>query len=120
MSRLARQLESDRATRDSAKAELESRLTQVREDLHARGIGGRVADRIVADATDMALEAADVAQAYKGVIAGTIAALILWFFRHPIIERVEKLLGMAEDEPSRVDELMARIGDLFHAEANKE
>ena len=120
MSRHARRLQSDRAARDEAKAELDSRLAQVREDLHARGIGGRVADRIVADATDMALEAADVAQAHKGVIAGTIAALVLWFFRHPIIERIEKLLGFAEDEPSRVDQLVARIGDLFHADAEKE
>ncbi|MEO6091583.1 MAG: hypothetical protein ABIT04_12055 [Novosphingobium sp.] len=120
MSRLARQLQSDRAARDDARAELDSRLAQVREDLHARGIGGRIADRIVADATDIALEAADVAQANKGVIAGTIAVLILWFFRHPIIARVEKLLGMAEDEPSRVDELLARLGDVFRADAEKE
>lgn len=111
-SQLAHQLHSDRVARDEAKAELDSRLAQVREDLHARGIAGRVADRIVADATDMALEAADVAQAHKGIIAGTIAALILWFFRHPIIERIEKLLGMAE-EPSQVDRLVAHISDLF-------
>ena len=120
MSQLARQLQSDRAVRDSAKAELDARLAQVREDLNARGIGGRIADRIVADATDMALEAADVAQAHKGIIAGTIVALILWVFRHPIVERVEKLLGIGAEEPSHVDQIMTRIGDLFRSDAEKE
>jgi hypothetical protein len=120
MSKLARQLQSDRAARDSAKAELDSRLAQVRGDLDARGIGGRVADRVVADATDMALEAAEVAQAHKGVIAGTIAALVLWLFRQPIMAQLDRLLGRTEEELSSVDQLVAGVGDLFRTDSKKE
>ena len=90
--RLTRKLADDRAARNTARMALNNRLEQVRVDLDARGIGGRIADKVAADATDAAIEVADVARSNKPVIAGTLVALVAWTFRH----RVAALFGYAE------------------------
>jgi hypothetical protein len=79
-------LEQAKAARVLAHERFQSRLLQVQEDLSARSVGGRIADR-AAEAVDQAV---DVAKDSKGVIAGTIAALVLWFFRHPIMDRITR------------------------------
>jgi hypothetical protein len=38
-------------------------------------------------------EALDVADQNRGIVAGTIAALAVWFFRSPIISAIERLVG---------------------------
>jgi len=93
MGRLGDQVQADRAVRDAARGAFETRLTQIRSDLEARGIGGRIADRLGQEARDAFDEAMDVAEQNKGVVAGTIAALALWFLRNPIIAWLEGLLG---------------------------
>ena len=106
MARRSDQLEADKAVRNEARRAFDSRFAQVRQDLDARGVGGRITDKLGEDARDMLSEAKDIAAESKGVIAGTIAALALWFFREPIIawldDRLEfdKLLGLLghEDE----------------------
>ena len=120
MSEAGRQFASDRIARDHAKVALDARLAQVREDLAARGLGGRIADRVVADATDVAVEAADLARAHKGLVAGTIVALVLWVFRNPLIAGVERLLGIGQEEPAGViDTLKARVERLLDLAAEK-
>lgn len=81
---LETQLAASRAARDLAKFDFDARLAQVKTDLEARGIGGRIADRVVADATDLAFEAVDIADENRGIVAGTIVAVGLWVFREPI------------------------------------
>ena len=95
MSRLAKRVEGARAKRDVARGAFDLRLAQVREDLDARGIGGRIADRIGQDAREAFDEAIEVANHNRGVVAGTIAALAIWLFRHHIIAWIEGLAGMA-------------------------
>ncbi|GGC20058.1 hypothetical protein GCM10011371_04690 [Novosphingobium marinum] len=97
MGQLARQLEHDKAVRDSARSQFDTRLAQVKTDLEARGIGGRIADKVANDAMAIADEASDVASEHRGVIAGTIVALALWFLRHPIIAWIDTLLGDEDD-----------------------
>ena len=80
-------LEQAKATRNAAHAAYSESLAQVQEDLSARGIGGRLADR----AGEALAEAVDVANENKGVIAGTIAALGLWLLRGPIIDLAGRL-----------------------------
>lgn len=84
-----------RVARDKARAAFDARLKQVKADLSARGIGERVADRIGGEAIDIIDYAADVARDSKGIIAGTLAALVLWLFRNPIIAWAE---GLFSDE----------------------
>ena len=77
--------EADRANRKAARALFEGRFAQVKDDLAARG----VRDRIVAKAKDDALSVADealaVAMDNKGLIAATVASLLAWAFRAPLL-----------------------------------
>jgi hypothetical protein len=95
MGRLAQRVESARAVRDAARGAFDLRLARVREDLDARGVGGRIADQIGQDAREAFDEAIEVADQNRGVVAGTIAALAIWLFRHPIIAAIEGLMGLS-------------------------
>lgn len=81
----ALRLAADRANRDAARRVFSTRLERIKADIEARGIGSRVADTMVEEvsgAVDMGL---DVARERKGLVAGTIGALLVWIFRQPLI-----------------------------------
>jgi hypothetical protein len=78
--------EADRANRKAAWNLFERRLKQVQDDLAARSIGGRVADKVTEDALDLVDEALAVAKDNKGLIAATVAALLAWAFRAPLLD----------------------------------
>lgn len=80
-------LEQAKVARNAAHRNYRLHLAQVQEDLAARGIGGRIADR----AGEALAEAGEIASENKGVIAGTLAALALWFLRGPIIDELGRL-----------------------------
>jgi len=84
---------AEKAARDGAKQTLDLRVKKVKQDLEVRGIGGRVADEVVGRAKVVFDEAAEIAEEHPGVIAGTIAALMLWILRNPIIGWLDELLG---------------------------
>lgn len=86
------QLAAAKRAREAAHSAFETQLAQVRADLAARGIGGRVADRVSETAAKVADEAIVVADENKGVIAGTIAALVAWCLRKPIGRGVSQLV----------------------------
>jgi hypothetical protein len=89
---LERQVLADKALRDGAKSSFDARLAQVKLDLEARGVGGRVADEVVERAKLVFDEAVDVAQEHPGVIGGTIAGIMLWILRNPIIGWLDSML----------------------------
>lgn len=101
MSAHLRQLVEARTARDAARGIFDARLDQVRRDLDARGLGGRVADRLGEDARFALDEAIDVATESKGIIAGTIAVLALWFMRHPIFAWIS---GMIQEDAGEQEE----------------
>lgn len=84
---------AEKALRDRTKKSLDSRISLVKLDLEARGVGGRVADEIVGRAKIVFNEAAEIAEQHPGVVGGTIAALMLWILRNPIIGWLDELLG---------------------------
>ena len=88
----ARKLNAARAARDSAREAFDAQMLRLRGDPEARSIGGHLADRLSSDARAAFDQALDVASESKGIIAGTIAALALWFLRGPIITWVEDQL----------------------------
>jgi hypothetical protein len=90
---LERQVLADKAAREGAKDTFDSRLAQVKLDLEARGVGGRVADEVVERAKLVFDEAAYVAEEHPGIIGGTIAAIMLWILRNPIIGWLDSLIG---------------------------
>jgi hypothetical protein len=91
VSRLTRVMSSERVRRDTAKAVLSRRVEQLRCDLEARSIGGRIVDKVAGDVSETAAEAADIVRSNKPVVAGTVLALTAWLFRNPIIALVEKV-----------------------------
>ena len=98
MSSDAQQLAQARAARDGARAQFDVSLGQLRGDNEAQTIGARVAERVSDDAKAVVHQALDVASESKGIIAGTVAALALWFLRHPIIAWIEQQLGDQAEE----------------------
>ena len=86
MSKGEAQLLKDRATRERAKAALDNQLAQVKADLAAKGLGARATQKVVEGSREAAEIGLDVARERKGVIAGTIGALLLWLFRKPIAQ----------------------------------
>ena len=98
------QLAADRANRQAARAVFDTRLAQVKADLEARSVGGRIADKAL-DETRTALdEAAAIARESKGVIGGTLALLALWLFRRPIIDALASIFGPDQNEEGHEDD----------------
>lgn len=80
------QVREDRHLRDAARALVEADIENLRADLRVKGIGERALDRITEGASDVYEEAVEVAADNKGALAAIVAALVLWFARHPILE----------------------------------
>lgn len=99
MTPLREQVLEDRHLRDAARALVEADVANLRADLAVKGLGERVMDRITGGASEVYDEAMEVASDHKGALAAILAALALWFARHPILDA---LLGdKHEKTPSR-------------------
>ena len=83
---LERQLREDRALRNAARALFDADIAHLKASLSGKSISSRIVDRIGEGASEVLDEAMEVADNHKGVIATLIAAIVLWFARHPIID----------------------------------
>lgn len=87
MSEIERQLADTRAKRNAARRLFDSRFNRIKGDVEAHGgIGGKVKDEAGRKLEDAADKGLAIAAESKGIIAGTVAALALWFFRVPLFE----------------------------------
>ena len=93
----AERIREFRALRDAAWAVVEADLAMLKNDLAARGIGKRIKDRASEEAHEALDHAVEVASEHKGVVAGTLLALLAWFLRGPIGSAFEALLGRGDD-----------------------
>jgi hypothetical protein len=102
MSDRLQRLAEDRALRNAARENFYSGWRSVTGDLEKRGIGQRVSDRALQEVRELADKTLAVAGESKGIIAGTVAAIMLWLFRGPIITWAEGLFADddADDETS--------------------
>lgn len=98
MNETERHLDQDRSTRRAARGLFDQRLAQVKADYAARGIGGRIKAKAVDESAKALDHTIQVASESKGIIAGTGAALMLWFFRGPILNAAKGLLGSGQDQ----------------------
>lgn len=98
MSGLADELAQDRALRDAALAVFQADLAFIREDMKARSVGGRIADRFGDSAKDMLDDAIDYAEENRGMIAAAVAAIVLWFARAPLLNGLAQILGFDDGE----------------------
>ena len=87
-----------RALRDSAWAVVRADIDALQADLSAAGIGERIKDRAAEEAQDAWDNAREVASDHKGVVAGTILALVAWLLRGPIGDALSTLFGDDDDD----------------------
>ena len=101
MSAAEDRLAADRANRNAARKLVDGHIEQVKADLAARSVGGRVAAKVKGDALDLADQALAVAKDSKGIIAGALGALALWTFRGRIADLFKP--AAVQDEPASQD-----------------
>ena len=87
-----------RTLRDQAWAVVRSDIDALQADLTATGIGERIKDRAAEEAEAAWDSARDVASEHKGVVAGTILALVAWLLRGPIGDALSALFGADDEE----------------------
>ena len=83
--------ETDRANREAAWTLFNTRLAQVKADLAARGIGGRIAAKTKQDAIAVAGDAVAIVRDNKGIVAAALVAVLGWAFRAPLLGLVAGL-----------------------------
>ena len=93
MSDAARRLSADRAQRTAARRLVDVQLAQVKADLVARGIGGRIKDSVVQQADEVVAAGIAVARENKPIVLGTIGLLLVWLFRNPLGRLLGRLFG---------------------------
>ena len=90
-------LAQDRASRTAARGLFDRRLTQVKTDLSARGIGGRIKDKAVQQGEEALAQGLEIARENRGIVAATGAALALWLFRKPLAVLMQRLSQRGQD-----------------------
>ena len=90
-----RRLSEDRAQRSAARQLFDNGIAQVKADLSARGIGGRIKDSVVHEADNAVHAGIAVARENKPVVAGTFALLLVWLFRNPLGNMLGRVFGHA-------------------------
>ena len=100
--RKARMLE-DKYLRDSARALVNADIQHLKADLAHKGVGERVLDRAKEGAIDLYEDAVEMADDNKGALAALVAAVIVWFARHPIMSAFGFDNSEDEDEDEEWD-----------------
>jgi hypothetical protein len=93
----------DRALRDRAWAVLKEQADRVRADLSARSVSSRAATTVAEEARGAAGAGVSLARENKGVLAGTIVALLVWLFRDQILLGLNDLAGRSDDGSEEPD-----------------
>jgi len=89
-----------RERRDAARAALDTRLALLKpENLRSRAI-----DTARSQAVDALETGLDVARESKGVIAGVVGLLGLWFMRKPLTGWLETMTGAHADQGEDCDD----------------
>ena len=93
MSDTERRLIEDRANRAAARQLVDSGVAQVKTDLAARGIGGRIKDSVLHEADEAVHTGIAVAKENKAVVAGTFSVLLVWWLRGPLGRLLGRIFG---------------------------
>jgi len=100
-------LAEDRATRDAARQNFKTNFERVTGDLQARGIGERISERALREVKDLGSKTAEIAAESKGIIAGTVAAIVLWLLRKPVLDLIDQALA----EPDAANDSAVQASD---------
>jgi hypothetical protein len=109
MNEAERNLAGDRATRNAARGVFETHLARLRGDVEAHGgIVGKAKDEAGKRLLDAGKQGLAIAGESKGIIAGTLAALGLWFFRKPLIDAAKAQFTRLQ-QPDDIQEDIANM-----------
>jgi hypothetical protein len=97
MSEAESRLATDRGNRKAARGLFDSRLAQVKADLAARSVPGRIKAKATDEAAKAIEQGVTIAKESKGIIAGTVTALALWFFREPLLAWGKRMIAGKQD-----------------------
>jgi hypothetical protein len=100
----ARKVTETGAARNAARAAFSAQMEQIRSDIEARSVPGRIADKVTDDARATVDQALEIANESKWVIAGTAGALLLWLLRNPLIDWLEHVFN--GDDAAAVKDLI--------------
>lgn len=92
MSDAEHRIVEDRRTRKHAHANFAAGLSQVKADLGARSVPGRIADKARHDATEAMATGLEIASESKGIIAAVLAGIGLWAFRAPLLRHLRGIV----------------------------
>ena len=109
---LARLIEY-RALRDAGWAVVRADIAALQVDLETTGIGERIKDRAAEEAQDAWDSARDIASEHKGVVAGSLLALVAWLLRGPIGNALSTLFG-GDDEDDDEEDAEQPTGESVH------
>ena len=104
MSLARKHMMEDRDVRNAARRLFQTDIEFIKTDLAARGVGGRIADRIGDSTMDMVDDGLDYAAENKGLVTTAIAAAILWFARKPLLAGLAGLFAAEELDETEQDE----------------
>lgn len=85
MTDLGSRMREEKALRDAARALVEADLAHLKTNLGAMSLTERMFARVSSGAAEVFEEAVEVADNNRGVLATLLAAVALWFARHPIM-----------------------------------
>ena len=92
-----RRLIEDRQNRNAARQLVDTGIAQVKTDLAARGIGGRIKDSVVEEADEALATGISIARENKPIVAGTIGLLLVWLLRNPLGRVLSRIFGSKSD-----------------------
>ncbi len=93
MSKADRLLAEQRVARDLARAEFNRRLGRAKVDLAPPVLKRRIVAELQQTSLSVARQAIDIASDNRGVVAATVATLLVWLTRKPIVAGANKLSG---------------------------
>ena len=97
-------LAEDRVSRAAARGLFDRRLLQVKADLSARGVGGRIKDKAVRQGEEALAQGLEIARENRGIVAATGAALALWLFRKPVAALIGRISHSGHDTVQETDD----------------
>ena len=93
MNEAERRLIGDRQHRQAARQLVETGVEQVKADLAARGISGRIKETVTKEADEAVATGLAVARENKAVVAGTFSVLLVWCLRGPLGRLLHGIFG---------------------------
>lgn len=104
MNQAERNLSKDRATRNAARGVFDAHVARLKGEVEAHGgIAGTAKAEAGKRLRDAGRQSLAIARESKTIIAGTVAALGLWFFRKPLIAAAKSWFDK-DAEPAEVQE----------------